>query len=136
MTLVPPPYPTKIPYVYRARFLFLEDGDTATMLVDRGLRRADMPSVRFEGINCPELRIVDEATGMEVDNPAGYLARAFTLAWFGPVPAPDDLNRWPFRLITTGPDKYNRWDGWVFRTRDRHCLQVDLLAAGLATEVP
>ena len=89
-------------YEYRAQLLGVHDGDTITVMLDKGLKGYQGTHIRLNGMNAPEL-----ATA------AGKAALAHLLALIGPTTA------LVIRTIKDAPDKYgDRWGGKVWLESD------------------
>ncbi len=117
-----PAMPTNL-WNYQARLLRVIDGDTVSVLLDKGMRETREETVRLLGINTPERKGATRA--------AGDAAKAFTEAWL----RRDDV-KWPLIIHTERADAFGRWLAWVWRASDGRCLNADLLAAGHAVRFP
>lgn len=113
-----PPMPTNL-WNYQARLIRTIDGDTLSVLLDKGMRETRGETVRLLGINTPERKGATRA--------AGDAAMRYAQEWLARDTAP-----WPLIIHTEREDAFGRWLGWVWRASDGRCLNTDLLVAGMA----
>lgn len=93
-------------YEYKATIQTIHDGDTIKVWLDQGLREFRVMSIRFYGINAPELWTTE-----------GKLARAALVQYLT-----DEFGNYKplvIRTIQDQADKYGeRWEGKVWRESD------------------
>lgn len=121
---------------YPARVVEVHDGDTCRLDIDLGfgvqmagvsLLGRPMWSCRVYGINAPELRVKDIATGVWMDNPAGLEARDFAR---GLLPIGSIVT-----VVSHGWDSYSgRYDGTITLPDGRDFAAV-MLVAGQAVDM-
>lgn len=113
-----PAMPTNL-WNYQARPVRVIDGDTLSVLLDKGMRETREETVRLLGINTPERK--------GATRPAGDAAMQFAQVWLTQA-----SGSWPLIIHTEREDAFGRWLSWVWRASDGRCLNSDLLAAGHA----
>lgn len=102
-------------YTYNATLLYVHDGDTITVIMDLGFRISIETPIRFLGINAPEL-----------STPEGIVARDYLKSLIG---SNTQL------LITSKKnprDKYGRWLGDVYMTKNAISLNQQMIDSGNA----
>jgi hypothetical protein len=111
------------------------DGDTITVIIDRGFKETQTMTLRLLGVNAPELNSSDANVRQRA-----LQAKQFVADWLAQRAASG--NPWPLLLtsyrldIPIAPDKYgDRFDAVVYDTRG-FCLNTDLLASGNAVNYP
>lgn len=95
-----------MPALWRAQVLSVHDGDTLTLLIDRGLDDQTRMPIRLKDVRAPELGQL-----------GGPETQVFTAAW---ASVHDDLSEWPFLLETFRTPRsdvdvrtFERWVGVV-----------------------
>lgn len=107
-------------YRYRARLLYVHDGDTLDVEVDLGFRVHVRTPVRLLGLNAPEL-----------STQAGRDALAWVSQWMAGTGIATNLVIDSAKDGDWSGDKYGRWLATVYDEQGR-CLNTDLLASGHA----
>ena len=107
-------------YRYRARLLYIHDGDTLDVEVDLGFRVHVRTPVRLLGLNAPEL-----------STPEGRDSLAWVSQWMTGAGIATNLVIDSAKPGDYSGDKYGRWLATVYDTAGR-CLNADLLASGHA----
>ena len=101
----------------KAEVKSVHDGDTITVWLDLGFDVWTLKPLRLYGLNCPELR-----------TPDGKIAWEFTVNWL----YTEHAGHGGFMAQYRSWDKFApRFDG-VLICGAAHCLNDDLLAAGMA----
>jgi endonuclease YncB( thermonuclease family) len=106
-------------YEYGAQLVRTYDGDTATFDVDLGFSIYSRHSIRFAGIDAPEL-----------DTPEGKVAREWIREWFVSNPVPYVLR------TTKSRDKYGRYLATITSSATGRIANDDIVAAGNAVLYP
>lgn len=109
-------------YTYKAKVKRVVDGDTVDVYIDLGFDIHYFSRVRLAGINAPESR-----TRNLEEKKLGLAAKEFTDRWIerhGPE----------FIIQTTKEQKgkYGRVLGSIWDLKEEHCLNLDIVDAGLA----
>lgn len=93
--------------IWRAQPLYVVDGDTADLFVDKGWHDYTMERFRFLDIDTPELRSRDEeerAKAREAKALVQDLLDTFEKTW------DVNLKTWPLRIESEkDPDNFGRW---------------------------
>jgi len=107
-------------YEYNAWLLpsGIHDGDTIHCGIDLGMDIAVHDTIRFYGLNAPELA-----------TPEGKVAKAFVEQWF----ASNTVNgQFIIQTVKDRREKYGRVLGTILSMDRAHNLNADLIAAGQA----
>lgn len=125
------------PWLYRARYHSVVDGDTLRLEVDLGFYTRGVHRVRLIGMNAPELY-----RGTEEEKAAGRASRQALIDWMQAEPGwdahfsvPTGIRRggWVFYVATQKDNQsFNRYLGVVWRVSDLACLNDDLVRSGHA----
>jgi endonuclease YncB( thermonuclease family) len=105
-------------YEYSAWLVAHMDGDTIHAGIDCGLDIATLQTIRFYGINAPEL-----------STPEGKLAAQFVVDWFT---ANCPGGKFLLRTIKNKREKYGRYLGIILSPDGSKNLNDDLVASGHA----
>lgn len=114
-------------WVYQARLVRVIDGDTVVLEVDLGHTVHSVPSLRLEGVNSPEMHAHDSAPGLA--------ARKFTADWMAAATRSSKATAWPLVIMSKKDEKYGRYLATIWRRKDGHQLNADLLSSGHAVEM-
>jgi micrococcal nuclease len=119
------PFPS---VVWRAQPLYVVDGDTVDLFVDRGMRHFAVLRFRLIGVDTPELRSRDAA-----ERVAAQDARSFVQDWIGRAAKTwmVNLKEWPLKITTAKSDSFGRWLCEIER-EDGATIGAALLEAGHA----
>jgi len=118
--------------VWRAQPLYVVDGDTADLFVDRGFHHYSKERFRFLDIDTPEMNDKDEEERQRAKE-----AKEMVKDLLDTFEKSDtvDLALWPLRIETEKkPDSFGRWLCRIYFTVDgvERSLNAELLKAGLA----
>lgn len=105
-------------YEYEAVCIKVVDGDTIHVEIDLGIDVQVNQTIRFYGINTPEL-----------PTPEGVKAKVFVQDW---MKAQNNLI--VIKTIKDRREKYGRYLGMVWNRAETECLNNLLLNEGLAVE--
>lgn len=105
-------------YEYRAQLTRLVDGDTVHVQVDPGLDLRVNLTLRFYGLDAPEMRTA-----------AGVTAKAWVQAWFDQH-APDGL--FLLRTVKDKREKFGRYLAVIASLDRTSVLNDDMITAGHA----
>jgi micrococcal nuclease len=105
-------------WVYRAKAVYIVDGDTVDVWIDAGFHGYRRERLRLLGVNAPEMHGASKAYGVA--------ARLYVGDWLNQV------GDWPLIVQTERSDVFGRFLATVWRVSDGACLNDDLLASGKA----
>lgn len=105
-------------YMYGAWLIDIHDGDTLHCGIDLGCDVALHLTVRFYGLNAPEL-----------STPAGKVSLAWVQQWFA-TNCPD--GKFVLQTVRDSREKYGRYLGIIFAPGGTQSLNDALVAAGQA----
>ena len=118
--------------VWRAQPLYVVDGDTADLFVDRGWHTYALERFRFLGIDTPELR-----GGTDESKAKAREARELVRVFLARVDKTYEVNlkTWPLRIESApDTDNFGRWLCRIFFMREdvEVSVNAELLKRGLA----
>jgi endonuclease YncB( thermonuclease family) len=121
-----PPLPEPVA-AFHARLLKVKDGDTQDYEINKHHGDCSKKTIRLLGVDTREITGKEKADGL--------LDKEYTSKWlqFGVDTVGDE---YAFVVQTVAQDKYGRWLGWVWRTCDNACLNIDLITSGHAEPGP
>ena len=105
-------------YEYQAWLVKLVDGDTVHAGIDLGLDVATTQTLRFYGVNAPEMSTA-----------AGKISAAWVANWFTTL-APD--GKFILQTVKDKREKYGRYLAVIVSSDRVHNLNEELVAAGQA----
>lgn len=117
---------------WRAQPLYVVDGDTVDLFVDRGFKHYAVERFRFLDIDTPELNSKDEQERVRAQEAKASVQDLLdTFERTSTV----DLKVWPLRIETEpNPDSFGRWLCRIYFTDEgvERSVNALLLAQGLA----
>lgn len=104
-------------WVFRAKIIYVVDGDTVDLEIDVGLHGRRIERVRLLGVNAPEVHGDTRAAGLQ--------AAIYVRGWFNASTTPS--TEWPIVVQTYKSDVFGRYLATIWRQVDGACLNLDLL---------
>lgn len=107
---------------FKAKSLYVVDGDTIDLEIDQGMHTVRLERVRLLGVNCPE-------THGPRAVPAGQVAKQFTASWLAQADkSAEDTTAWPLVILThKDPDAFGRYLAIIYNACNGSCLNQALL---------
>ena len=118
--------------VWRAQPLYVVDGDTVDLFVDRGFHHYSIGRFRFLDIDTPELNSRDDEERDKAKSAKSFVQGLLDTS---EKTSKVDLKVWPLSIETAkDPDSFGRWLCRIFFTDDMGEMSVNamLLERGLA----